>query len=358
MCILNKRTCVAVEIDGFFRVEGHAFLWVHFQYKVFQCAKSHHAGNINSFLFGNAVQFTEFLRGFAGSADHFFYQVVGIHHRSFAAFHFSFGKFHHAVGEMHQIFSPGKTEFVEQYGEYLKMVILLITNYIYHFLNRIFFVADFSCADVLRHVNRCAVRTQQQLFVQSVGGEVCPHGIVLPLVKHSFCHPFFHFFFALGVSFGFVVYFIKIDSEFTVCFVKTGVHPSVHSVPQRAHLFIALFPFQQHFLCLADERRFFFGFLFAQAFFHQFPDFGFVRLIELHVVFSHQVVAFHAGAFRCFAVAEEFPGKHGFADVNAAIVYYVSFHHLPAVGFLNFGDAETEQVVADMTQVKGFVRIR
>ena len=256
---------------------------------------------------------------------------------------------------MHQVFSPGKTEFVEQNGQYLEVVILFISNHIHHFIDRVLFVADFSCSDVLRHVNRSAVGAEEKFLVQPVGGEVCPHGIILTLVKHSFCHPFFHLGFSFGVGIGFVVYFIKIDSQFTVCLVETGVHPSVHRVPQRAHLFIALFPFQQHFLCLADKRSLFFGIFLAQAFFHQFPDFGFVGLIEFHVIFPHQVVAFHAGAFRCFAVTEEFPGKHGFADMNAAIVYNVGFHHVPPVGLLNFGNAVAEQVVADVTEVKGFV---
>ena len=41
----------------------------------------------------------------------------------------------------------------------------------------------------------------------------------------------------------------------------------------------------------------------------------------------------------------------------AAVVYDIGFHHLPAVGFLNFGNAEAEQIVADMAEVQRFIGV-
>ncbi len=56
--ILNERSCIAIEIYRFFRIESHVLTCIHLQDKIFQSTQTNNAGNIISFFLGQAVQFS------------------------------------------------------------------------------------------------------------------------------------------------------------------------------------------------------------------------------------------------------------------------------------------------------------
>ena len=164
--------------------------------------------------------------------------------------------------------------------------------------------------------------------------------------------------FADQIGLRFVIYFVEIDTESFVRFVETGIHPLVHGAPQVSDFLVAGLPAAQHILCFEHQRCLFFGIVFGQAFAHQLFDLFAILLVETHIVVAHEVVAFFAARLRCFAVAKEFPRQHRFADVYAAVVDDVGFHHAPAVGLLYFADAIAQKIVAHMSQMQRFIGIR
>ena len=54
--VLNKRTCVAVEVDRLLGVEEHVLACVNLEYEVFQCAETYHTGYLVAFLFSHVVK--------------------------------------------------------------------------------------------------------------------------------------------------------------------------------------------------------------------------------------------------------------------------------------------------------------
>ena len=69
------------------------------------------------------------------------------------------------------------------------------------------------------------------------------------------------------------------------------------------------------------------------------------------------MVAFLARRFGSHAVAPFLPCEHGFADMDAAVVYDVCLYHLVAVRFHDLGQAVAQQVVAHMSEVERFVGV-
>ena len=58
------------------------------------------------------------------------------------------------------------------------MIILLVADDIDHLVNGEVFEAHFCRADVLCHIDRCAVTAQKEFLVESLVGEICPDGVV------------------------------------------------------------------------------------------------------------------------------------------------------------------------------------
>ena len=79
--------------------------------------------------------------------------------------------------------------------------------------------------------------------------------------------------------------------------------------------------------------------------------------VESHIVVADEVVAFFADRFGSVAVAPFLPSEHRLTDVDAAVVDDVGLNHLVAVGFEDARQAESEQIVADMTQVEWLVGV-
>ena len=58
---------------------------------------------------------------------------------------------------MHQFLAPLESETVEEYGEHLEMVVLLVAHYIYHLVDGEVLESHLCCADILCHIYRGAI---------------------------------------------------------------------------------------------------------------------------------------------------------------------------------------------------------
>ena len=317
------------------------------------------------FGFGHVTVLAGFVHGAACLFDHAFDEIVGVDHRALTALHFAVGEFDHAVGEVHEALSPLETETIEQEREHLEVVVLLVADDIDHFVDGIVAETEFGGTDVLGHVDRSSVRTEEELLIESVLREIGPNGAVFAAIEEAFGESFLYLFLAFEVGFRLVVDLVERNAECLVGFVETGIDPLVHFTPERAHFFVALLPLAEHFTRFDHERRFVlgasFGFFGRYAFGFEtgfeFGHFGAVVLIERHIVVADKVVAFLTGGLGRVAVAVFLPGKHGFADVDTAVIDDIRLHDTAAVGFCNLGHRPSEQVVANVTEVEGFVGV-
>ncbi|OPZ24882.1 MAG: hypothetical protein BWZ00_01915 [Bacteroidetes bacterium ADurb.BinA174] len=190
------------------------------------------------------------------------------------------------------------------------MVILLISNHIDHFINRIIIVTKFGGANILRHINRSTVGAKQQFFVQTFGGKVCPHRIVGATIEHAFCQTFFHFSLAFQIGVRFIVNFIEINAQTLVRFIETVIHPTVQGCPQLTYFWVVIFPRQQHTLSFLHQRRILFGVFFRLSVSYQFGYLFFIFFVETHIIFAYQMVAFFPRIFGSFAIAKQLPRQH------------------------------------------------
>ena len=237
------------------------------------------------------------------------------------------------------------------------MVFLFVADHIHHLINREVLETQFGCADILRHINGCAIRTEEQFLVQSVFGEVRPNRTVFAAVELTGSQTFLHFGFALEVSLRFVINLVKANAHHAIGLIKTGINPAVHFLPESPHFGVVLFPFKQHGLCFLHKRCLAFGGIFVLAGSHQFGHLFAVFLVKTHIVIADEVVAFLAGRLGRLAIAELQPCEHGFADMYAAVVDDVRLHHFPAVGLLDLRNRPAKQVIADVTEVQRFVGV-
>ena len=220
------------------------------------------------------------------------------------------------------------------------MVVLLVAHDVYHLINGVVIEAHLGGADVLRHVDRRAVRAEQQFLVEALVSEVCPHAAVLLAEEKSLFEAFLHLGLTFQISLRLVVYLVEANAERLVRLVETGVHPRVHLLPKGAHLGVALLPFHEHFVSFLDERSLFLGLLLGLLVGHavgyvfglQLLNLFTVVLVKGHVVVAYQVVALLSARLGRLAVAVFQPGQHRLADVYASVVHYVGLHHAVAVG--------------------------
>ena len=102
------------------------------------------------------------------------HEVVGVDDSALSRLHLSVGQLDHAVREVDKVFTPLEPELVEEDGENLEVVVLLIADNVYHLVDREVLETQLGGSDILCHVYRCAVRAQQELLVEALGGEVGP----------------------------------------------------------------------------------------------------------------------------------------------------------------------------------------
>ena len=190
--ILDERSRITIKVDGLFWIECHVLAGIHFQDEVLQGTQTNDTGDIVRLFLCQTIQLTQFIAGFLGCINHLRHQVVSINYCTFAALHLALGKFHHTVREVHQPFTPFEAQFVEQDGQYLEMVILFVAYHINHLVDGIICKAEFGSTYILRHVDGCTVRTQQQLVVQPLPREVRPYRAIFFPVEKAFLQAFHH----------------------------------------------------------------------------------------------------------------------------------------------------------------------
>ena len=238
---------------------------------------------------------------------------------------------------MYKVFAPLETEFVQQDGKHLEVVVLFVTYHVNHFVYGIVAESQFGCTDILCHVDGCSVGTEQKFLVQSFRSQVGPYGTVFFAEKQSFVKPFQNFLFTFEISLRFIIYLVETYAKGFIGDIEAGIDPFVHFTPKGADFRIIVFPFYQHFAGFLDERGFIFGFLLAHTFFHKLLDLFFIVFVKSHIVVSDEVVAFNAGTFRSGTVPVFQPRQHAFADMYAAVVHDIGFHHAIAIGCHDVG---------------------
>ncbi len=311
-----------------------------------------------AFLFRDAVQLAAFFGRRTGFLVHFLDKVVGVHHRSFARFHLALGKLHHPVGKVENLVGPVEAQLLENQLQYLEMIVLLIPHHVHVGIQAIGLETPLGGTQILGDIDRCAIAAQHQLAVQAVGRKVAPDRTVGVLDENALREALLHQFLAQKIGLTLVVNLVEGDAEGGIGLIEALVHPTVHHRPELPHVRIVLLPLQQHLVRGPDGRRLFFGLLLGKTFRHQALHFLFIEFVERHIAVAHQVVALLSGRFRRGAVKEFFPGVHTLADVHAAVIHDGTLDDLVAAGLQQARHAITQQVIADMPQMEGFVGIR
>ena len=155
---------------------------------------------------------------------------------------------------MHQALTPLKAQTVEQDGQHLEVVVLFVTHYIDHFVDGIVRETLFGSTDILSHVDRRTVGTEQQLVVEAFACQVGPYGTVFLAVEKSFLQSFEHFLLAFQIGIRLVIYLVEADTHQLVSLVKSGIYPVVHLLPKGTYFGVASFPFHQHFAGFLHQR--------------------------------------------------------------------------------------------------------
>ena len=62
---------------------------------------------------------------------------------------------------MHEVLTPVEAELVEEDREHLEVVVLLVAHHVDHLVDGVVLEAELGGTDVLSHVYRCAVATEQ-----------------------------------------------------------------------------------------------------------------------------------------------------------------------------------------------------
>ena len=125
------------------------------------------------------------------------------------------------------------------------MVILFISNNIYHPLCAKFFISFLCSAKILCHIHRCAVTAQQEFVIQPCIREINPHRTIILLIEDTALQTILNQVLAQQVGFAFVIQLVETYAKALICILKAGIHPSVHFLPQGDGVRIMSFPFQQ-----------------------------------------------------------------------------------------------------------------
>ena len=288
---MNERTCIAVEIDTFFWIEEHILSCIHLQDEVLERSHAYNSGYLLSLILGYAFEFVDFVsRKFLRICNHRGNQVVGIHHSAFPTLHLTVWKFHHSVGEMNEILAPLETQLVEQDAEDLEVIVLFVAHNINHLVDGIVLETQFGSSYVLRHIDTRTVGTEQELFVETFAGEVCPHTSIRTTIEEAFCETFLNLFLALQIRFALVINLVERDAKSLVSLVETCINPFVHLLPKTTNFRVVLLPFHKHFVSFLDERSLLLSLLFVHSLFHKLTNLVAIVLVEGYIVIANQMV--------------------------------------------------------------------
>ena len=238
------------------------------------------------------------------------------------------------------------------------MVILLVPDNVYHLIDRIIIEAQLGCPYILRHIDRCPVGTQEQLFVQSFAPQIGPNRTVFAAIEDAFLQSFQDFGLAHQIGLRFVVNLVERHAHHLVSLVETGIHPVVHLLPEGADFRIAGLPFAEHLAGFLHQGRGSLGFFLRHALGFEGCGLFFQLIAEEDVEVANQMVALLARRFRCRAIAPLLPGEHRLANMDATVVHDIGLDYLVAIGLQNPCQAISQQIIADVPQVERLVGVR
>ena len=258
---------------------------------------------------------------------------------------------------MVDVVAPLVAQLLQYQLQYLEVVVLLVTNDIDHVVELVLLEAAQRSTQILCHIYRCAIATQQQLLVQTVSLQVDPYRTILATVEYALVQTILHKALTQKIGLRLVIYLVEIDAQSLVCHIKSIVNPAIHGLPEVVYLLVLGLPLAQHLLCLKNDGGALLCLILAHATLYELLDLSLVVLVELDIVLTYQVVALHARRSGSLAIAVELPCEHRFADVNTSIVHQIYLDNVVTVSLQNLCHGVTQKVVADMTQVQGLVGV-
>ena len=245
------------------------------------------------------------------------------------------------------------------------MVVLLVAHDVDHLVDRIVAEAHRGRTDILRHIDRGAIATDQELLVEALLREVCPYRSVLFLEEESALQSVHHLALAHEVGLRLIIDLVEGHAQGFVGLVEARIDPAVHLLPQVADLLVALLPLHEHLVGLLDERSLLLGLLLGLVGTHaaslilglELSHLLAIVLVEEHVEVADQVVALLVGRLGRDAVAPLLPGQHRLADMDATVVDDIGLDHAVAIGLEDARQRPSEEVVAHVSQVEGLVGV-
>ena len=233
---------------------------------------------------------------------------------------------------MYQLLAPLETETVKQDREHLEVVVLFVAHDINHLVDGVVLETHLGSANVLGHIYRRAVRTQQQLLVEPLVGEVGPHRVVIMTLKDTLGETLLYLGLSFQIGLAFIVDLVEAHAHLLVGLVEAGIDPRVHLLPQGAYLGIVLFPLHQHLVSLLDKRSLLLCFLLVHALSHELLHLLTIMLVEADIVVANEMVTLLATRLGSLTIAVFQPSQHRLTDMYTAVIHDVGLHHLIAVG--------------------------
>jgi len=111
----------------------------------------------------------------------------------------------------------------------------------------------YRSAEVLGNINRSAVFTQQNLFAYIKFGKIDNNIARIIFPQNTIFKPLKYYIppFLIGVAL--IINFFKFATKAFIRLIESFIHPRIHCFPECNHVFIALFPFLQHFLRFVNQ---------------------------------------------------------------------------------------------------------
>ena len=356
--ILDERSGITVEINGFLGIEEHLALRIHLDDEILECTEAYHAIEFLLLLVGKTLELAGFLGCRLGLLVHLFDEVVSVDDGSLARFHLALGQFNHSVGQMVDAVGPLEAELLEDKLEDGEMVVLLVTDDIDMGVKTVLGEAAFRRAEVLGDVDRSSVGTEDELAVEAVCSQVAPYGAVRVTDKRSILQSFLYKLLTQQVSVMLVIDLVERDTQSLVGLVEPVEYPAVHHGPKVADFLVAFLPLDQHFMHGLHAGGFFLGGLLIHSCGNKFLHLAGKDVVELDIAVSDEVVTLLTGTLRSGAGKRLLPCIHGFADMHAAVVDKRHLDDVVAAGLEQAGNGIAEEIVADVTEMERLVGVR
>ena len=204
---------------------------------------------------------------------------------------------------------------------------------------------------ILCHINCSTIGPKKQLLIQSIRSQISPYWRVFIAVKNILFKRFLDYFLSMLISLWFIVYFIEIHTKLFISFIKPGINPRIHSLPELNDLCITCFPFKQHFPCFLHHRGRVPGLILINTASHKVFNLGFILLFKENIVFPNKMITFYPCSFRSFSITKFLPGQHWLTDMNSPVVDNICFYYIMSADWQNPVQWKSKEIVADMSKM-------